>query len=171
MPVTQFEDPEYLEAVYATLFSLLKSAVLPDSLVFNLSARLAEPPDSIAAANQPALILFQGPMHAEQKGIFGPTKWIFTAVAAVYIRADTETMNPVGTSTPIPATTANRIVWALAQAMGNSTTPGGTPMIYQRQELGGLVYHAWIEGEVITSVVDQQMIVTVPINILAGPSD
>lgn len=162
-PVTQFEDPEYLEAVFSALFDKLKGATFPDGITLKSSARVVVPPDSIPPADQPALIQIQGPQHAEQRELFGPTKWIFTAIAAVYLRADTSALNPANPSSPLPITTANRVVWALTQALGNTQPP------YQKQTLGGLVYHCWIEGEVIPEVVDQQMVITIPINILPGP--
>lgn len=162
-PVTQFEDPEYMEAVFAALFTQLKSATFPGGIVLQSSSRVVVPPDMIPPADQPALILLQGPQHAEQKEIFGPTKWIFTAIAALYLRADTVTLDPTTTGTPLPIQTANRVVWAITQTLGNTQPP------YGKQTLGGLVYHCWIEGEVISETQDQQTVITIPINILTGP--
>ena len=162
MPVTQFEDPKYLEAVYAALLTQLKTAAFAGGLTLNSSSRAVEIPDKVPTADQPALRLVNGPMRVEQKE-FGLAKWTITAVAAVYMRAD-------GSSDPnvadLAATNANYVVWGLAQAL----QPPGTPQQYEKQTLGGLVYHCWIEGEVFTEVQAQQIVIAVPIFILAGPS-
>lgn len=164
-PVTQFEDPQYLEAVYAALFAQLISATFPSGITLNTTARVVVPPDNVPVTDQPALILVQGPFHAEQKQVFGPTKWIFTAVVAIYLQADTSVINTrtVAAGSPLPITIVNQIVWAITQILGNTTPP------YSKQTLGGLVYHAWIEGEILAETQESQMVITIPINILAGP--
>ena len=153
-----YTDPTYLEAVYAALFARLQTAVFPGAIALNKRARMVLVPDEVAVADQPALILVQGPMHAEQKELFGPTKWTLTALAVVYFRADVSTVSP----SPLPATLANYMVWGLANALG--TLPP-----YQKQTLGGLVEHCWIEGAVSVEVVSEQVVITVPIYLLAGP--
>lgn len=165
MPVTQFEDPAYLEAVYAALFALLQTALPQTSLPapfnilkFNMAERVVWVPDQVPVADQPALFQIQGPLHAEQREVFGPTKWIFTAVAVIFLRAE-GTFPP----SPLPAQISNYIVWALQSALGTTMPP------YQKQTLGSLVYHVWIEGEVMSEVTEEQMVITVPINILPGP--
>ena len=155
---TQYEDPGYLEAVYAALFARLSSAVFADGSKFVTTSRVLDVPDQVSAANQPALVLAPGPLHAEQREAFSLTKWTITAIAAVYFQAD-GSLNP----NPLPATQAANYVWGL-QAVLLSTQPP-----YQKQTLGGLVYHAWIEGEVMMNVTEQQVVIVVPIFILPGP--
>lgn len=154
---TTFEDPQYLEAVYAALFDLLKSAVFPEGISWETTERIVVVPDQVAVANQPALLLIEGPMHAEQVQLMGPTKWVFTAVAAIYVRADGS-----ASPNPLPAQVANWLIWGVVNAF-NTRPP------YQKQTLGGLVYNAWISGEVLSSVTEQQMVITIPINMLPGP--
>lgn len=171
-PVTQFEDPQYAEAVYAALFALVGATSFPNGIVLKTSQRVVWPPDQVPVADQPALVQVQGPLHFEQKELFGTPKVIFTAVLALYLRVDTAVLNS-GTATPtrpLDVTTVNRIVWSITQQLAASTTPGGTPMQYQKQTLGGLVYHCWVEGEILAEVMDEQMVITIPINILAGTS-
>jgi len=168
MPVTQFDDPEYLEAVYAALFALVSATAFPDGIVLQSKLRVEWPPDMVPVADQPALVQVQGPLHVEQKEVFSVPKWIFTAILALYLRVNPATQN--SGQAPLSITTVNRIVWAIAQQIALGSTPGGTPMQYQKQTLGGLVYHTWLEGEILTEVVEEQMVITIPVNILAGTS-
>ena len=156
MAITQYEDATYLEAVYAALFALLKPATAASGITLASSQRTLQVPDEIPIPQQPCLMQVNGPIRAEQKE-FSLTKWTITAVAVLYMRAD-------GSSEPgvLPATQANNWVWATARAF--ETQPP-----YEKQTLGGLVYHAWIEGEVLTEVQNQQIVITIPIFILAGP--
>ena len=158
MPITQFEDPTYLEAVYAALFYLLEQAKFAGNVKFQTSQRVVVVPDQIAPADQPTLVMVQGPLRAEQKEVFGPTKWTLTAMAVIYLQAD-PSQNP----NPLPATLTNYLVWGIQTVLGLTAPP------YSKQTLGGLVCHCWIEGEVLTEVAEQQVVVTIPIFILAGP--
>ncbi len=155
--IIQYDDPAYLEAVYAALFSLLQSAVFAAGVALVSAQRVVELPDEVQAVNQPCLMQVQGPMRVEQTE-FALPKWIFTAVAVIYVRADGST-----SPSPVPATTANYLIWGINNVF--STQPFG-----EKQTLGGLVYHAWIEGEVFMETQDQQMILTVPIYMRAGTS-
>lgn len=156
-----FEDPTYLEAVYAALFNRLKTAAFAGGQAFAWSTRAFEPPDDVPPASQPALVLVQGPLHAEQREVFGPTKWTFTALAMVYVRAESTAPEP----DPLPATVANYFVWGLQNALA-----GATPPVYDRQTFDGLVYHCWIEGAVSVAAQREQIVITIPIYILVGPS-
>jgi hypothetical protein len=161
MTATAFTDPDYLEQVYAALFALLQSATFAGGIKIKSSTRAFMIPDQVAPADMPALILVEGPMPVEQKVIFGPAKWTFTAIAVLYVRAE-GTMVP--NQSPLSVATANRLIWGIQNAF--ETQPP-----YQKQTLGGLVVHAWIEGEVMPQVVNEQIVITVPIYMLAGPVD
>jgi len=164
---TQFEDPKYLDEVYIALLDMLSKAVFPagSGLKFATIERVVQLPSEIPESSQPALLLFEGPLHATSlirfeetpREIFGPLKWVFTAIAVIYLRAD----GVVGLSAK-PSQIANYIIWGIVNSF-NVLPP------YGKQTLGGLVYHAWIEGEVIPQVADQQVIITVPIHMLPGP--
>lgn len=159
---TPFEDPGYLEAVYAALFALLQSIEFPGGAKFNTMARTADAPDDIPPASQPALRLYPGPLLAEQTAgqsrLLGPTKWTFSAGIGIYLRADTS-LN----ANPLPATLANNFIWPITQLLGMTTPPN------QKQTLGGLVYQCWIEGPIETQIVSEQMSIAIPVYILPGP--
>ena len=76
-----FNDPTYLEAVYAALFSLLKAATFAGGVTLKTTSRSTLIPDNIPVADQPALYMLEGPMHVEQKQLYGLAKWTLTAVA------------------------------------------------------------------------------------------
>ena len=151
-----FEDPTYLESVYAALFALLQAAALPNGIAFQTMQRTALVPSVIPPASQPALLLLPGPIRVEQTK-FSLPRWIFTAVAVVYLRGDAQQINQV----PLPSATVNYVIWGLASAL--QTTPPNA-----KQTLGGLVYHCWIEGEIFPDINGQQIVLTIPIHMLAG---
>jgi hypothetical protein len=160
----EFFDPEYLETVYATLFTLLQSTVLPTTnglpAAFVSSQRVSwfsSVPTDISPADQPALLMVSGPMKADQGKLFGPTKWTLTAAAIIYMQGDGST-NP---GAPLAITQANEIIWAVSNKLSYPT--------YQKQTLNGLVYHAWIEGEIHPEIFNQQVVITIPMYILPGP--
>lgn len=156
-PPTSFDDPTYLEQVYQALFDQLVGATFPTGLTLKNPQRVVVTPDDIPVANQPTLLLFPGPLHVEQTA-FALAKWTFTAIAVLYVRADGAAQN----QDPLPATVANYLVWGLARALAPTNPP------YQKQTLGGLVYHCWFEGDVIPEVANEQMVLTLPILIEAG---
>jgi hypothetical protein len=151
-----FEDPLYLEAVYAALFALLQTSPLPSGMAFKLSQRVSIVPETIPVGSMPALLLMPGPIQAEQKN-FSLTRWMFTAVAVVYLRGEAQPINQI----PLSSTLVNWVLWGIASVF--QTKPP-----YQKQTLGGLVYHCWIEGEIFPETQDQQIVLTIPIRMLAG---
>jgi hypothetical protein len=161
MTVTAFDDLTYLEEVYVALFALLQAATFAAGVKLQTSMRAFMVPDQVAPADMPALILIEGPMHVEQKVVFGPAKWTLTALAALYVRAE-GTAAP--NQSPLSVTTANSLIWGIRKAF--ETTPP-----YEKQTLGGLVVHAWIDGEVLPEVTSEQILITVPIYMIAGPVD
>jgi len=160
MIAIDFESPNYLEVVFAALFAKLKTAKFGGSIVVKSFQRAVQPPDQIDAANQPALLLIEGLLGESQEGLFGPAKWHLGAFAVVYLRADGSSASQQQVS---PATQANWITWGIALALGVTYPP------YQKQTLDGLVYHCWVDGQVSVEVVDQQVVVVVPISLLLGP--
>jgi hypothetical protein len=156
---TAFTDPTYLEEVYAALATLLAGATFAAGVTLKSVRRAFMVPDSVPPADQPALILVQGSLPVEQKDLFSVAKWTFTAVAVIYVRAE-GTAPP--DQDPLSVTQANYLIWGIKNVF--ETKPP-----YQKQTLGGLVYHAWIEGEVFPNVTSEQILITVPIYMLAGP--
>jgi len=154
-----FNDPAYLETVYAALFTQLQSAIFPSGLQLQSSYRVTDTPDNVPVAQQPALYQVQGDMLVEETEHFGVAKWTATAVVVVYFRADGAVPN---NRDVLPDTVANYFVWGLMNAL-QGMPPGS------KQTLGDLVYHCWIDGMIVPTVADQQCIVTVPIKILLGP--
>lgn len=149
--MTDYNDPTYLEDVYAALFTLLKAAPFPAGITWKKTARMVTVPDNVSAVEQPALFLYQGPVSFSQKEMFGPIKNDMTAIAIVYVRAE-------GSASDSVATQLNLILWAIKRSF--DTRPP-----YQKQTLGGLVHHARIEGDVGVEYLDQQVVITVPIHI------
>ena len=88
MPPTPYEDPTYLEAVYAALFALVQTATFPAGVAINSFQRTMTPPDNVSVANMPALYQIPGPMLVEQKVEMPIPKWTLTAILAIYVRAD-----------------------------------------------------------------------------------
>jgi hypothetical protein len=159
---TLFTDPDYLEAVYAALFAQLQTAQFAGDIEIQTFQRVVVVPEQIAVADQPALILVQGPMRAEQKD-FSLTKWTMTALVAVYLQSQAA-LSP--NSVQLSATQANYIVWGISNAL-NTNPLSKNP--YEKQTLGGLVYHCWVEGDVETAIGESQIVVSIPIFMIAGP--
>jgi hypothetical protein len=64
---------------------------------------------------------------------------------------------------PATATEANLLLWGIVTALS-----GVPPPAYEKQTLGGIVYHCWIEGEVTIELLVEQAIMAIPVFILAG---
>jgi hypothetical protein len=154
VPVIQYEDPTYLEAVYAALFEKLKTAVFPGGIALKITERRVEPPADMA--EQPAMVLVPGPFEVKQEH-FGLSKWTLTAHAVVYVR-----VNNLEGDSELAARTCNYIFWGLYQSLLPARDG-------EKQTLGGLVYHCWAEGTGGIEVINEQAIVALPIYISAGP--
>src|SRR5208282_3586061 len=161
MSITQYDDPSYLESVYAALLAQLETASFAGNVTLETVRRTFDVPDEIPAADQPALVLVEGGLLAEQKTAFALTKWTFSALALFYLRADPAAKQGAGT---LPVTQANYLIWGIKGSF--DTKPP-----YGRQTLGGLVQHAWIEGMIIPEVQAEQILISIPIYMLAGPSE
>jgi hypothetical protein len=103
-----------------------------------------------------------GPSYVDQKE-FALAKWVFTTILLIYLRADGNVTDP----DPLVWTQANYVIWAIMNTL--SAGPALTP--YEKQTLGGLVTHCWIEGEVAVETESEQAVIAVPIYILAGNID
>lgn len=151
-----FEDPTYLEAVFAALFTQIQTATFPDGIAVKSWQRIIDIPDNIPVASQPTVFLVQGPYEVEERQ-FNIPKWTFTAGIFVVVRAEGSAMN----QNPLPSTVANYILWGLANSL-KATQP------YQKQTLGGLVENCWPEGAVIPEVASEQIILGLPVKMLPG---
>jgi hypothetical protein len=157
MPATSFFDPSYVETVYAALFAQLQTATFPGGLKIQQARRVLIPPDEVPAGSQPAMFLVPGPLHTEEKN-FALAKWTFTAVLLIYLRTDSAMPPSV-----LPQTSGFNLLWGFVNALYADVDPP-----YGKQTLGGLVYHCWIEGEVIVSTASEQAVISIPIYMLAG---
>lgn len=145
----QFQ-PELIEAA---LFALLQTAAYP----FVTFDRRGQLPENVPAANQPYLGLVQVADAQVENQAQGLEKWLLHFRVLVYIRAD-------ASPTAIPSTEMNKALQAIVQAMRSG------PPIGERQQLGGLVDNAWIEGTVLrdTGILDQQCALMIPIIVDTG---
>lgn len=169
----QFTDPTYLENVYLALFTLLKQSIFASNVTLQSSWRTVMAPDRVDQSQQPALVLVNGPIDIVQKE-FALAKVTMGAIAVIYLWADGAAAGDQNPSN-LAATQANYLIWGLMntfnQVINQNAVTGPFMPPYQRQTLGGLVYHAWIEGKIIPEVQAQQCVITVPILMLAGPSN
>lgn len=161
MAVPSFDDDSYLESVFAGTFAFLKGVTFVDPAVgeptgFEKSLRAIVAPDSVPVADQPAFIFVQGPIDVSQKNFYGPSRWQLTAVVFIYFRADGVSPSEQGI---VPAQLGNNIIWAISKLL--KATPAS-----ERQTLGGLVHHCWIEGIIHTNFIEQQMLLEIPLHIL-----
>lgn len=161
MATSNYEDLDYLEKVYAALFAKLKTATFAGGLKMNQFQRVTVVPDEVDATNQPALIQLQEHLTIQQKENFGPAKWQLRIYVLVYLRADGANADQVQ---ELAATVTNYVIWGLAKVLETTLPP------YQKQTLDGLVYHCWLEGDVVPEILDQQVVIVVPVNILLGPN-
>jgi hypothetical protein len=138
------------EPIYAALFALLANAA-----GFATASRRLRHWSDVAAAEQPALFLAQKSETAEQaRGL--PTKWTCDVDAYVYCQAPDERTAPTTILNPL----LDAIEAALAPLAGNDVAANA-------QTLGGLAYHAWINGKIETDegALGGQSVAIVPIRI------
>jgi hypothetical protein len=155
---TDFFDPVYMDNVFDALLAQVKTATFPPGTLIKSYSRVFLAPDEVPVESQPALYMVPGPQHVDQKE-FALAKWTFTAILIIYMRADADPISP----NPLPARIANYIIWGI---MNSLLAP--LPGIYEKQTLGGLVTHCWIEGEVRIEVQAEQVVIAIPVYILAG---
>lgn len=154
---TNFFDPTYLEKCHAALFAQVQTAQFAGGLKVKTFGRIVIPPDNVNVADMPALYQVPGPLHAHQSE-FSLTKWTFVAFWLLYLRADATQPTP----NPLPSTEAFNLIWGIMGTLLSAGPP------YEKQTLGGLVYHAWIEGQVSVETSAEQIVVGIPVYMLAG---
>jgi len=156
-----YNDADFLEQVYDALFARVSTALFPQGTFpggngFQTALRVVDVPDNVPPAAQPALYQIQGAMNGSQRAAFGPQRWELDVFEVVYLRADGAVPSK---QQVVPDTVANYVVWGVFQAL-QPTTPG------EKQTLGGIAYHAWIEGPVVPEVAEQQVVIVIPIKVL-----
>lgn len=136
------------EAVYLALFNKL-SAIKG----IKTSSRILLHWADVSPNQQPALFQAQVSQTAQQVTGF-PTKYILTAKVWVYTHRDTNGV--------IPITQLNNILDLIDNALKPTSSPTN------KQTLGGLVEHCWIDGSIETDegTLGNQSIAIVPISIL-----
>jgi hypothetical protein len=145
------------ETVSVALFNLLKATQIGGLPAFQSTSRKAKVWSNTNQADQPAMFLIHSGEEAVQSQAYGLTKWMLHFEILIYARVDS---NPNGIP---PDTTINAILDAIDAQM-QSTPPG------ERQTLGNVVYHSWIEGQILidTGILDQQIAILVPVRVLTG---
>ena len=156
-----------IKTVYQALYTLLQRVPLPagiggkptvDPTVFawQWSTRKTIDWDNIPAANMPFMLLHAGPIEAEQRSVFALPAFTMRAYCWVFFRADSS-VNP----DVFPDDTVQDIYDAI-----NNTLQGTTG---ERQTLAGTIYHAFTEGCMFESAIeDNQVLMFVPIIMKTG---
>lgn len=141
------------EAVANALFNLVAGTQISNQAVFKTKSRKVRLWSNVVPADQPAMFLAHTGEQVLQNEVFGVAKYLLHFEIVIYARGDA---NPAVT----PDTLVNSLLGALDTQM-QSVPPG------QRQTLGGLVYHAWIEGDVLIDggVLDNQVAIMVPVRV------
>lgn len=135
------------EAIYSALFAKLQS-----SASFATASRRLRHWDDVPAAEQPAI--FQAQKREQVSTVPGqPPVWVLAVDVYLYARTG-------GGLNDSPATTLNPLLDALELALAPDP-------ISNKQTLGGLVQHAWIDGSIETDegVLGEQAVAIVPITI------
>jgi hypothetical protein len=144
------------ETISAALFALLQGTKIAGNPAFVTTGRRGRIWSDTTPADQPAMYLIHTGEMAVQNQAYGLTKWLLHYDILVYARADTN-------STAAPDTMINSILDAIDAQM-LAIPPG------ERQTLGGVVYHAWIEGQILidTGIIDQQVAIMIPCKVTTG---
>lgn len=141
------------EAIYSALGNLL----LENLPQLNTFSRILLHWDDVSPNQQPAMFLTMVSQSAEQITGF-PTKYMLDAKLWIYTHRDTAGV--------IPSVALNQILDALDAAL----KPAASPL--NKQTLGGLVEHCWINGDIATDegTLGNQAVATVPIRMLVVAS-
>ena len=140
------------EKIYSALFKLLKNIQ-----IINTFDRILLHWDDVSPSMQPALFLTQTNQVAQQVTGF-PTKYVLGAKVYLYTHRDTNGI--------IPTAQLNDILDAMDEALRPVPSPTN------KQTLGGLVEHCWIDGAIETDegTLGLQVVAIVPISILVVAS-
>src|SRR5437868_11148782 len=74
------------QVVFSALFALLKTTPNQVGMEWNTFSQHLKIWDDVGEDSQPALFLFRGPQLAEQKHVFGATRWLWKASIWIYYR-------------------------------------------------------------------------------------
>ncbi len=144
------------ETVAAALLTLLQGTQIGGNPAFLTTGRRARVWSDVTPGDQPALFVIHPGERALQDQALGLTKWMLHFDILIYLRAD-------ASPTAVPDTAINAILDAIDAQM-QSKPPA------ERQTLGGVVYHAWIEGDIFidSGILDQQVAIMIPVHVLTG---
>jgi hypothetical protein len=147
------------ETVAAALLTLLQGATIAGITgltQFVTISRATTPWSNITPGDQPAIYVIHSGEQLMQNQAYGLTKYCLHYELVIYARAD-------ASPAAVPDTLINALLDSIDAVM-QSTPPG------ERQTLGGVVYHAWIEGEILidSGILDEQIAILVPIKVLTG---
>lgn len=146
------------EAQFNALLALVAATQLNGVAAFVLSSRKFQTWDEVADANLPAVFLTKGFEHASQERSRGETKWRVKALLWIYCAHSPD-------SDAIPGELLNNLLDGVEAQLKPAPYDG-------RQTLGGLVDHAYIDGEVIVSEgvlpTDRVSIAIVPVVLETG---
>lgn len=139
------------EAIYAALFTRVSAAA-----GFVTASRIFRPFTEVEPAERPAIFQVQDtqtPNQSRQR----PPIWTLRASLFIYVWQ------------PDPNTTAASELNTLVDAVEAALAPNP---VTQVQDLGGLVSHCWIEGEVdiFDGAIAEQAVAVIPIAMLLGGS-
>ena len=142
--------------VFTALFTYLQTIPSPTGQSWGYVSQYPKIWDEVDAANQPALMLHRGPQIFESKHRFGVTKLQFRANIWIYFRTDN-----LKTKSTYPDQLTDQFLDNFEQYFQTDAADG-------RFTLGGLVWHAWIDGSVIfdSGINDNQAIILIPLSIL-----
>lgn len=148
------------EAIFSALFTLL-SKTTPDMVggSWQTTSRDLLQWDDVQPADQPALFLVETAQHASEPNL-ALSQWRLGALLIIYYRADGLA------DRSDPSTPRDSVVNAILDVIDAAITPAPG----QRQTLGGLVYHTYIDGAVTfdSGLTDQQAVIAIPITMLVG---
>lgn len=140
------------EPIYQALFDLIAG-------IENIAtcSRILQHWDDVSPNNQPALFVAQDSQAAEQVTGF-PTKYILGAKLWIYTHRDSNGI--------VPSAQINNILDAVDRALAP------LPATDNKQTLGGLVHHCWIDGAIETDegLLGNQAVAIVPIRMLVVAS-
>lgn len=145
--------------IYTALFNLLKQCPSPTGMPWQKFSQYFLQWDQVPPGSQPACFLVRGPESAEQKHAHGVTKWLLRSHVWIYYR--TEDYRTGDGQTRYPDQLAD-------QFKDNFERLFLSPLEQTTFTLGGVCFHCWIDGAIITDPGldgDPQAVILIPISI------
>lgn len=141
--------------IFGALFDLIQTIPCPVGSRWKTASQKLVQWDKVPPVNQPAIYLYRGPQKAESNKVFGVTKWQLRATLWIYFRTD-----GLQTSNTYPDQITDPLLDAIEEVFQPS------PQV-QRNTLGGLVYHCWIDGVIVfdSGISDGQAVCIVPLSL------